>query len=427
MDATTTIPTAVVKPSDPRVPLAQSTPAKLSVPARKLSTPIADSTRSKKGKKRPLPEPTPSSATSSAPEPDKKKTKQVPSKPSSSKNKASTTLTKAKKLQKTSSKEQPVSDASTISSKTTTTTTTTTKEPSTSKVPDVAGDVNKTVSSDSVLDVKMASTGGSTTDDDAYDDGVTKSYINLKQRYSKEYAASGLKSTPSGSGDSGKNLHQVIKSNKRKRKMREPPSPSYLPFNSDDSKSSGDSSDVGKVAIGGPIVHKSPDRVTKRIAKKVEKPVEKKTVDKTDKPVEKKVVKKVDMVDKVRVEKKVSSVVTVPRTSTIKANVTDASTSKRPLSKSKSPPERSPYIPSSSKTPSGSSSGSGSTSGTSTSAPCRSSFPAINTGQRRTAIRFSARDGTLKLNSNGYQTLDIRQDPNPVLTRGSNRSHHHQK
>ena len=425
-DVTTpsTLPTAVVKPSDsrPPTPVAQSTP-------------IASSTRSKK---RTLPEPVPSCAPDVS-QPEKKKRKaQKPKKATKSGSKISksasvtSTMDSESKVTKAAVLPAPVITTTVVLSTSTSTTTTTSTVPSI-----IAGDVNKTVSSNSGVDVKMASVDGSTSEEDAYDDAPTKTYINLQQRYSAEYANQGIKikisskdtkgetskkctsqstspvvsssagPSSSGSGKS-KNLHQVIKDKKDAKKRKSVPpssrSPTYLPFSGN--------SNTGASSTG------------------------------PSNPDDKKSVGKVAIDDEGRKKKRVSSAVVVPDPSDSsksvpkrpsETTVKDEKTSK-PSTKVTSPP----VTPSRSGTSSrpGPSTGSGSSrpglsSGSdSTGSSSRPSGSGSGSGSsrsvadapRRLAVRFSARDGTVKLNSNGYQRLEIREDPAPLVYTTANQS-----
>ena len=452
----TSLPTAVVKPTDPR-PVAQSTP-------------VGRQTRSQK---RLLPEPSPPCVVDSQ-QPDKKKRK--PQKPRTSKSGSKTS-------KKPSSSGSSASDTKVTSVKavvlpttvinttvalatTTVTTTTTNTAPST-----IAGDVNKTVISDQDVDVKRASnTDGSTSGDDtdAYDDTVTKQYINLRQRYSAEYADKGIKikisskdvtggtaktgtkssksspssqlpsksstsvpctSKPTTSNTPPKNLHQVIKDNKKdtkKRRRSSPPSDSqsYFPFSEPSSSGSkGVNPSIGKVATE-PIVQSK-----KKVASKVVIPSTTASSSSTmphrsaDQPVQK----------KSKLEKKASSssdpgplIPVLPSTSNVPPPVVSAPQG----SSGRSDPSGSGSSRSNQSVPSGSGSGSSRSIPTAPSGSGSGSGSSRSgDGSNRPVVRFSQRDGTVKLNSDGYQRLEIREDPLPLECPTANQSQitNHQK
>ena len=296
----------------------------------------------------------------------------------------------------------------------TTTTTTNSSGPST-----FAGDVNKTVTSDSVVDVKRASqVDGSTTDDDndAYDDDATKTYINLKQRYSSEYAEKGKlklkitskdkvdsktvpKSTsaptqsidkPSASGTAKpKNLHQVIKEKKDIKKRSS--EPTYLPFNKD-ARSAGnvaDSATKGTKRLSSHVVVPSSSNSKPSSSSEPVQKRPKVEPQKTERPVEpRKTEHKVDSKTERKVEQGTSSRTTPPGQGSSGQSSSGSSDQNATAGGSSS---RSDYVPS-----------------------------------RRSEVRFSTRDGTVKLSSDGYRRMDFRPDAAPLKYTTSNRPHNHQ-
>ena len=397
------------------------------------STPVAHKTRSKK---RVFPEPdpsSPSSPTSKSVQPASKKTKsQKKVKSVKSDVKASTKKTKVG-----SKRGASTTDPAVVTTSLTTATNTTaamTTVPST-----LSGDVNKTVNQ---FGDTNALDSAADDDDDAYDDPVTKKYISLKERCSSNYAVKGKKkelvmkfrltdkgastvttSTSSSSGvntsvavtssitggsksktgvDNSKNIHQVIKENKRKRKIPSTPSPepSFLPFGKDSSVSQ-EVPVRAKVAIDTD----SKSKTTKKLASVITVPG------------------KSTMVTKPSVAKS-STPISTSRSAAVSSNSTPLISDSRPPSsrvssrsraddvsskKTAIPVTSSSYVPTVTKP---------CTAGSST----RSHVPPA----RQPSVKFSSRDGTVKLNSEGYANLNFRQDPEPLKYTTENRSQNHQ-